>query len=569
LHNANVQESIAGAGRFLKPPFRWPFLFAILAAIYALIGSGESLWLDELHSSWVVSGRFSEISERAAQGNQSPVYFALLWGIQAILGGTLGMEIALRLPSILAWAVAIGLLVRNQIARAEAGKAMLPESSMQAFASVAIVVAWILLDRIQLFYATEARVYGTVQLLSLVGWLVCMRLMELASQSDSSPEAHPQVRQVFERDRWIVAAWFACSVLLIYLHLTAGLAVFAQWISLSVWAVCCSTRRLSATVLLAGVAVGLASIPAVLMAQPVWVRREQWTSFAGDASFGSLIHLFPLLALLVPILMALVIQRLIDHRASPVNVHQDRQWIVWLVAAMLPWLLSWLVTFLEIAPVFHRRFVIMSALPLVMLAASWWNRVHVPLLKYAAGGAVLLWLVLGQGSLAIWMQGDIVGWQRVEGWRQAALWIERRIAPGESLWVASGLIEGREASLPLSAEFERYLSYPLRGAYRVRDRLGAIQEPHALANDWRLWEQQWRTQNSAREKLWIIYRGPAERFEGLLEKIVAQSEQREFMIVGEPKSFGRVAVAVLRWVDLPNGSATASSSAIPQAQAGP
>lgn len=510
---------------------------AFLAALYALVGSSESLWLDELHSSWTISGSFGQIVDRAAEGNQSPVYFWLLWLSQSIWGRTLGTEFALRLPSILAWAAAVWLITRHLL-----GRSAEPESRVKVIVSVAIVAAWILLDRIQLFYATEARVYSLVQLLSLVGWLLCMRLIDLPDASV------PEPLRFLERGHWNVVAWSVSSILLIYLHLTAGLAVSAQWFFLSAWAVRSSTRRF-ATMLVAGVVVGIVSFPAVQMAKPVWERREQWTSFAGDASIDNLVHLFPLLELLLPVLLALVIQRLWFRRVFQVptsdsRIPRDRQWIMWLVAAAAPWGLAWVVTILDVAPVFHRRFVIASALPLVLLAASLWNRVYVPWLKYLCGACVILALVIGQGSVAIWMQGDITGWQRAEGWREASRWAERRIAPGETLWVASGLIEGRDAQLPLSAEFGRYLSYPLRGGYRVRDRLGAVVEPNALLNDSRLWEQQWRTRVHDDEKLWIIFRGPADRLDSILKNAQTDAEQ-PFAVVVEPQGFGRVAVAAV------------------------
>ena len=35
----------------------------------------DSLWIDELHTAWSLDGDFSEIADRAASGNQPPLYF--------------------------------------------------------------------------------------------------------------------------------------------------------------------------------------------------------------------------------------------------------------------------------------------------------------------------------------------------------------------------------------------------------------------------------------------------------------------------------------------------------------
>jgi 4-amino-4-deoxy-L-arabinose transferase-like glycosyltransferase len=76
-------------------------LTAILAlgAFLRLWQAGESLWIDELHTSWVVSGKLSEVLPRAAMGNQSPLYF---WGMWLLVQVTGQSEWTLRLPSLLA-----------------------------------------------------------------------------------------------------------------------------------------------------------------------------------------------------------------------------------------------------------------------------------------------------------------------------------------------------------------------------------------------------------------------------------------------------------------------------------
>jgi hypothetical protein len=71
----------------------------LLATLLRLWQINESLWLDELHSAWVVSAGVAEIVERAQIGNQSPLYFYLPWATTSLFGMN---EWVLRLPSLVA-----------------------------------------------------------------------------------------------------------------------------------------------------------------------------------------------------------------------------------------------------------------------------------------------------------------------------------------------------------------------------------------------------------------------------------------------------------------------------------
>lgn len=86
-----------------------PLLLALLAVLIVVQSPlRESLWLDEAVSYWVIKDGFAEAVHRSFhyQG-MSPLYFAMLWGVQQILGAD---EWALRLLSLAATAAACGLL---------------------------------------------------------------------------------------------------------------------------------------------------------------------------------------------------------------------------------------------------------------------------------------------------------------------------------------------------------------------------------------------------------------------------------------------------------------------------
>ena len=76
----------------------WPLLAALaiclVAAALRIPPLRDSLWLDELHTAWCAIGPLDEVAERAAMGNQSPVFYWLEWLLIEILGAS---ESTLRL----------------------------------------------------------------------------------------------------------------------------------------------------------------------------------------------------------------------------------------------------------------------------------------------------------------------------------------------------------------------------------------------------------------------------------------------------------------------------------------
>lgn len=537
----------------------------------AWLGTSESLWVDELHSSWAISGRWSEIAERARWGNQSPLYFWGLRLIDGLLQGTVSQELALRLPSVLCFAMAVGLVVHHALRR----EAVAGSSVWRALGLVVVAAMWLSLDRIQLFYATEARVYGCLQLISFVNWLLVASLIsgrggegagsvaadyaEMRTLGKNlTARAMTQKIQIEMTAAWRVLAWSALSLLLVYLHLTAALAVAWQWL-FAIGAVLllqrAERRQQIGWWFAAGVGVALLSLPAWWWSQSVWERREQWRGFAGDTSLTNTLALFPLMEFLIPLAVAVVLDRCWRDRAALTLTTGDKNsnkniWLaLWVVAMVGPWLCAWFATWLEVAPLMHRRFVIVSALPLVALAIELWQTLRRPILKLLSGVGVIAWLVIGQGTVDAWEQGHVIGWQRVEGWREAVAWMDHRIAPEDEVWCASGLIEGSGIALPLGEEANSYLSFPLRGCYRVRA-AGEVnrREPLALVNEPQRWKTQWpyrirvSNANLPLGRAWIVFRGTAEQLSRSLKQARIGDDQIEIA----PVSFGRVAVAVVK-----------------------
>ncbi len=525
LHNVTAQQSSESVASFLKQPFWWCLATGVFAATLAIFSSGESLWLDELHTSWTVSANLAEVAERAQQGNQSPLYFWVLFGFKRTLGllNVLSAETLLRLPSALSWGASVTLCLVWCWQLLNYRREWL----------LLVVCGWFVLDRNQLFYATEARGYALVQLLCLLAWISIGKIA-CAPANSTGP--------AWDRG-WIlspIAMWCLLSVHMLFLHITSLLAIVWQ-AAAGTWYVwrkgSKGQRRFWSWAL---VLVALAIVLALGLNRSVWEHRSQWKSFAGDASLSHVLSMFPVLALGIPVCVA----RLLDSwwgkkpLLSPVNMN------LWWLAGLGPWSLAWLVTAMDLAPMFHRRFVIVSAIPLVMLAFSELNKVGRPALRVAAALGVCGWLLISQGTLDNWRQGQLVGWQRVEGWREATAHVNKQWQPADRLWCASGLIEGDNAALPLSPSLNRYLSFPLRGDYRVCDSSGGFVEPNSLIGDWEVWWQQLSQAKVGR--VWIVSRGNPAAFLGKMQQLqrIANENGVPWQIA-QLQAFGTVSVCCM------------------------
>lgn len=160
----------------------------------------NSLWLDELHTGWVVAAdSWDELSRRARLGNQAPLWFYLPWIAVRLCGTT---EFALRLPSLLAGGLLIPALYWATYRATRCHPAAL----------VAAVLAGC--DSHFLFYAREARGYATVQLVGV------LHLALLLARIDG------------DRRAAVRAGWWLSGAAMFYLHYTTALVFPCEWLAL-------------------------------------------------------------------------------------------------------------------------------------------------------------------------------------------------------------------------------------------------------------------------------------------------------------------------------------------------
>ncbi len=124
----------------------------VLGMVLRIEAARDELWIDELISSWTVSGTLSDVAGRAEMGNCGPLYFWGLWLAKCCFG--LGPW-TLRLPSLVAGGV---LLISIVLVVLQGTRSLLAATCAGLAAAI---------DQNFVFYGSEARVYALVQLLGV------------------------------------------------------------------------------------------------------------------------------------------------------------------------------------------------------------------------------------------------------------------------------------------------------------------------------------------------------------------------------------------------------------------
>jgi mannosyltransferase len=394
----------------------------------------ESLWLDELHTSWVVADGWAPIADRARAGNQSPLYFYLVWGVVRVLGHAPWTLRLLSLAAGLALIIATCGLVRRWSGCDECGllTALLVASHPDC-----------------VFYAQEARPYALLQLSAVIHAGVFARLLERPTRTDRL---------------FLVAG----AVWLFYLHYTALLLLLAQ-ARFCFLALLSSARQSSLAYrprqyACDGLVFALCVSPTFTHLMHIARQRQNWARIVSPwpamdlgVTFAALVAL-PLAALAVGALLGL---RPGSFRfRSRVGVWSVMWW-------MIPWLLAWLSTCFNLAALHMVRYLVGAIMGVIVFAglcagafqSAVWRRV-------LGGGMLLVTLVTGGMAAQWWQDGRFIGARR-EPWNVVVPWLRARSA-AEPLPVllAPGLLEDRALVGRASPALREYCLFPLRGLYR-------------------------------------------------------------------------------------------------------
>jgi mannosyltransferase len=461
----------------------------------------ESLWLDELHTAWCVSGSWGEVAPRAVVGNHSPVYF---WIVRFVVGIFGASELTLRLPSLLA---GLSLVAVVGIAT---GKLT---GSRVAASFAAVLVA---LDCNCIFYSQEARPYAILQ---LVAWSHALLVWNLV-----------QNPTVVRRTLFIAGA-----LLQLYLHYTSVLFVAAEVVflmeALSKRNERSSYRWRHLTMDLA--VITLAALPAAWHLIEIGTRRQQWAHFVLIPTVKSYFRVLQLDVYLFP-MVALVAGLFIVRSLLKTRVGETKEWpqrlAVSLLACLLliPSVLAWVATRQHLAALFFGRYLtptlvappVCSAL-LARFVPSGWLRGIVAVLTAAAA----IWT---SGMWQNWQREGRVNVDRRQDWRSAVAFVNQEATTPDSIcYVRSGFLEADQLRAPHDSFLEEYCLAPVNSLYRLR--IKAIPLPMSPPFD--LGPETDRAGNC-----WIIFNGSSTT----RERFLAEIENR--FAVRQKQSFGDVLV---------------------------
>lgn len=433
-------------------------LVATLAFVMRLIvGIAEPLWIDELHTAWCIDDTIGAVSRRAAQGNQTPLYFWMEWLVCNQFGLT---EFWLRLPSMVCGsltAVVASLLVWSF------------NRSLMAATTTGLLVA---VDPLFIFYGSEARPYALLHLLSVLQVFVFIYEVRLHRRPEASP-SKPRVNP-----------WLAIlTASLILTHLTAISLVVAE-----VFFLLAFYRRFPAKSAVISMATGcLALIPMAWLAQEVFSKRQDWQTVSDSNRLFQQLWPVLLVYLVAPMVICLpgwCLQRF-QKATDPPTAIRLMPWLVLILAwGLTPVALLWLADLSGFAPAAMNRYAQVGAIAwpvfcgLLLASVSWQS--------LRAVGSVIV-LVVAVGFSGIWgnfLTFGTPGHYRDENWLAAVNLINSEANEG-IVYIFSNLIEDHQA-LPQvgpspngndGAKPLQYLLFPVTGIHKIKTGITLIPRP--------------------------------------------------------------------------------------------
>jgi mannosyltransferase len=458
----------------------------LVAILLRLQACQEDLWVDELHSAWVVSGTWNDLPARAAIGNQSPLYFCLL---RAVTQATGLSEFSLRSLSL---AAGMGLVIT--------GWWFAKRTTRDDLAAL-VAAAAIGLDSTCIFYSSEARPYALMQL--ALAWHLILVITNRG-------------------ERWKILVRALLAALAIHLQLTAAIFLTPLYISRALLLLRRSEHSLSqrsAALAMEAATVLLLAAPLTWQATEIAARGQAWASFISAPSLMGVAKLFSWWTPIVALAVYLILLR----RGMLPRLRGHLSWL--LFASLTPIVLSIAIHQLGIAPIFLRRYLLGSLWPLCIIPAITLagsnGKMRVLL-------AILLCTSIAWESRVVspsrWGGGRYSAPQRTEKWSEAALQITKLDPDAQlPLFLASGLIESRGLGADASPLLKEYCRLPLSSLYRVPHTIESIEPissaiPKSPPNAWL------ETVAERRGGIWIV-RLPPERAEGWRRLLRAQAQE--------------------------------------------
>lgn len=415
-------------------------LAALVASIVRLWQIRESLWLDELHTAWAISGSAADIGPRAQLGNQSPSYAILAAVSTSLLGSH---EVAVRLPSLLAG-----------LAMVVGGCAVTwrwTSSAVAAF-TVGMLLA---IDHHAIFYSQEARPYALVQGAALLLFFGLWRLQTSAQL------------------RWR-AAVVAAAVALFWLHYTSVLVLAA----IPVWYLLQNVRSKSAyrprQFACDAALVVLAVIPALPHLLSIADHRGDWGLFVLRRSPLAAVQWFSLDAyVLLPV--ALLLVAMIFSSADAKCTTSRSAFELTAVWFVVPVLLACSLTWLDVTRLFFPRYLMGTLAAPILFCGLIVARVPSRSWRLGIGFIVVGYALLSGGMVEQFRHdGRLLG-DRNQDWRSAVAWLNQEYAAAaHPVLVRSGLLEADRLGAEPNQRLHDYCLLPVTGFYQLTAPPGSL-----------------------------------------------------------------------------------------------
>lgn len=426
-----------------------------LAIFLRLPSCYESLWLDELHSAWIVADGIDKIYQRSVLGHQSPCYYVQLWIWKQVAGGS---ELMLRLNSVLFVAISCVVIVQGITKWTK---------SLLAGSVSGIILA---VENNSLFFGTELRPFAFVILCSSIATVLFLQLTACESRQQRSGS-------------WCLLIG---TVLFSTICQPTSLGVLG-WLPAclcGIWAIRNPHAFLRITWLDAALITGILLAMLMLWQMTLadsWAQKSMWGSFATAKYWQQILVIWDwpslLVAPLAPLLLTLV------FAAKPSDTQSRTTTIGLLCLATLPLMTTifyWFLSSFEVVPVWHRRYFIAVLPILACFGGSCIGYVQTRIagtVKPAVAGlamaiTIILCLEIQQRTWRRLRLYPVALVTRGEDWQKASQWLQQESEPGCLILLDSGLIEGQRWITSQLFENENmakleYLCFPLRGPYDV------------------------------------------------------------------------------------------------------
>jgi hypothetical protein len=465
--------------------FRWwvliPILILILFGIVlrVAIGVSDELWLDELHTAWTTDGKWNQIAPRAKSGNQTPVYFWLVWLLRHGLEPYVGNQSLLLLRTVSIFFGSGLIALTAWLLWSWTGSKL-----------ATLCATWLVATEPTLiFYASEARPYAGIQFFGLLQVILFWKWLNRFKEPGRSHLEKGTTGRDFSRGKGLSiseAGLGICTAVMILMHPTSlWLPVAEITFVFFVWLYQAFTLRTIPMVadfswllrsgFRIGLICGLFILPSIGLYQGLVQRRDQWKLVSNATDLLVEIQLSLRWWMLMPLIFAVVIKAFDGPQfrnlccetageSQKDNFHGDLPLKMAFVAcwALIPLAGSLVVDHFGIAPAANRRYIQVGAIAIPIFGALYvagfsqnWQRM------FLSVGLLISSLVLSPWLVPMATTATLPRF-RYEDWQSPVHEInrhpQRRSAP---VFLFANLLEDRFALANPDEGFQEYLRFPL------------------------------------------------------------------------------------------------------------